>query len=432
MLLDTMNVIELCDDLGVTSEHFHIPAHATIFRVSLELHAERKPLDIILLTRALSERAKLDECGGPAYVTELMSFTPTAANAKHYIETIIEDWRRRKLIEAGTEIAARSYEPSEDIEEIESYAHGSLLQLTLTKGQENGAQTMAENVMAAMERLENIEQGVAPGLTTGLANLDKKLGGMRDGEVTLLMGPTGGGKTALAHNIAQHVAVELKKGVLIFSYEMTALWVTNRMLASHCRINTDCFTFGRFSHSELESLSRRNHELAKAPIFIDSRTLNITDLVKAARRRIATDKISLIIVDYVQKIPMGDTKNEASRQREVAKLSGALQSLAMDNNIPVLALAQHNRQGEAREAQDLEFDAKCVLQIKRTESCSVDEEGLTPPRDIVIVKNTMGAVGKASARLLKQFVTFEDYTPTQEEIEKWEAQKEKPKKKSWR
>lgn len=403
------DVLDHCAENGVNVETFHIPSNQIIFAGLNYLRDEGQPIDIISLTQFLRDKGTLDEAGGPRGVSILQTIVPTSANAAYYAAICAEKALLRSMIKVCTEYAARCYDEQDNAELI-TEVEQRILEISKSRHSQASTKTMKEHVMGAAARLSDIHSKTStPGLMTGLRALDRKLGGFQRGEVTVLTGTTGGGKTSFAHTVLAHIAIDLKKPVMLFSYEMNALWVTNRLLCARSRINTEAIRTGNFNEQDFRSFTRHMEPIKTAPIFIeDNPDLSIDDIRARARRRKSTDNIALVIVDYIQKIvPKG--KGHAMRQREVAQISDGLQKMAMELDVPVLVLAQQNPDGEAREARDIAFDAKVVLKIKReNEKDDIENEGPAAKRIIVICKNNTGSVGTVPITFLKSFVTFTD------------------------
>lgn len=411
VLISPNEVFDEAVTIGIRPSVFHVPAIVVIWEVLSKMVEEKYAIDFITLTKRLKAIKKLDDVGGPFFVTNLFTFTPSASNWKYYADIILEKWELRECIKFGNEIVARCYDDIDDLPQIRQFAQSTLLEISKGTEKKARAKTMFENVIAAQDRIQDIKYGkVKSGLPTGIKALDRKLGGLHDGEVIVLSGTTGGGKTSLAHNIAVNIGVQERKGVLIFSFEMNALWVTNRMIASMARINTELIRNGEIDNEDAYKFSTEGQILASAPIFIEDDPDMSLDVVRTrSRRRKSTDDIQLILIDYLQKIPYTGGKKNSSRQRDVAEISDGIQKMAMELNVPVVVLSQENDDGEVREARDIAFDAKTVLKIRRDEYDGIEKEGLIAKREIVIRKNNNGPIGIVPVTFEKQFVKFVDY-----------------------
>lgn len=406
MIIDPSAIAEVAESL--TDAHFYVPAHQTIANELISEWKQGRVHDLLTFTAHLRNRKLIEAVGGAAFVTSLYTFVPTAANLANYIEIVRDKYKLREIITACTEIVHRAYEEQDDVEGVCSRAQTVLLEIAGWAGGKSRCVSMRENVQRAFERVESIMLGtVTPGLPTGLPGLDKFLGGMAPGEVIAVTGDTGGGKSALVHQIADHVGVELGQTVQLFSYELPALTVTNRMIANRGRINSEHIRHATMTATEMTAFTSAHDALAKANIFIeDDPRLTMAQVEARARKLKASHNTALIAVDLITKVKV-ETQGER-RQRDIAQISDSIQALAMELNIPVIVLAQWNkRDGSIREAADIVFDAKTLLKIVRDDTKDVEDEGPEPFRDIVVAKNNNGAVGKVSAKFHKRFLRFE-------------------------
>lgn len=408
------SIMQECQDAGITTDSFHIPAHKVIWSLLKELCDENEPIDGIILVEILTNRRQLESVGGRSFIVEICTFMPTAANAGYYIAIVKEKATLRKVITECITLVARAYSDQDEVETIVEEMEKAAIEVT--KQSEGKVKivtpTMKDSYFEVLDRLDAIASGTLPsGLLTGLHDLDRKLGGFHNGELIVISGTKGGGKTSLAHNITDHVAIALKRPVLIWSYEMKRLWVTSRIIAARGRIDTEHIRCGTLTEMDMASLSRIGHEVTAAPITIhDNADTTLDEMRRISRKWKADTDGALIVVDYLQKIPHGKNGKD-SRQREVAQISDGLQKMAMELNIPIIALAQHNKNGELREAEDIGFDAKTVLKICRQqedEDTPIEKEPVHVRRDIVINKNNNGGLGFIPVQFLKNFVKFVD------------------------
>lgn len=413
-LLCPNEVGEICSSSGVTPRSFYTPAHSIIFDLLMELRRGKQAIDFITLTQQLRNRDQLNMVGGASFITELFTFIPTAANARYYIDILQEKWKLREIITGCTDLASRSYDEQDNLAGIMDEAQGLLVRLTAEPRSDAGEKTMMENILEVQDRMEAIASNQQPsGLMTGLEDLDEELCGLHNGEVVVVSGTTGGGKSSLVHNIADHVGVDLNLPVMIFSYEMVRLWVTSRLIAARARINTKVMRSGKFNIDDATRYHRAVAELKDAKIFIeDNADMSVQQIRARARRRMSKSGLSLIIIDYIQKVRSETTKKNNSRQRDVAEVSDQVQKMAMELDVPVIALAQINKShGEVREADDIVFDAKTVLKIRQDVVIPVEEEPDFVKRIIAIVKNNNGPLGNIPVTFQKPFVKFVNYVP---------------------
>lgn len=406
MLIAPHIIAEVTDKIN--EDYFVSPPHRTIFLVMVEMWRSGANIDLITFTQALRDRQLMALIGGEGTVEKIHSFVLSPANIANYLEILTDKFKARQIIAACSDLSRRAFEEQHDMEAIYSQAQATLLRIAGMAGGRSRALTMRENVTRAFDRLEAIMLGqLSPGLTTGIQGLDKRLGGLHRGEVTAITGDTGGGKTSLAHNILEHVAVDLGKTVQLFSYELPALTVTNRLICAHGKINSEHVRQARMTDAETRAFTAAHDALAAANIFIeDDANTTLPQLQSRARKLKATHDTALIIVDYIQKVP--GTGKADRRQVEIAQNSDGIQKLAMELDIPIIVLAQWNKKdGSIREASDIVFDAKTLLKIVRDDSKDIEDEPVDAFRDIVIAKNNNGAIGKVSATFHKHYFRFE-------------------------
>lgn len=390
-------------------EYFTLPAHKTIAGAILAANSKGVATDYITFLQFLKDRGELEKVGGDSGVTAIFTFVPNPAAIEHYAGIIKEKRRLRHAKERCDAISQACVEQQDEPENVFTEAQKALLEIASLAGGKTRAVSMKENVHLAIERAEAVSAGtLPPSLMTGLKPLDDKLGGLHDGEMIVITGGTGDGKTSLAHNIATHVAIHLKKAVQIFSYEMSALTVTNRMIAAVGGINTEHIRRGTLTERDFTNFQMAATQLAGAPIFIDDdANTTLTQLQAKARKLKATNNTALIIVDLIGKIPASG-KASNSRQRDIAENSDGVQKLAMELGIPIVVLSQVNDDGVVREARDVAHDAKTLLKIVRDSNEPIEEEPLIAPRKIIIAKNNTGAIGIVNVMFNKPFVRFHE------------------------
>lgn len=392
----------------INEEYFHTPAHRTLFTVLLEMWRAGQKIDLVTFTGRLRDRNLMSAIGGEGTVEKIYSFVMSPSNIAHYLEILGDKFKARQIITGCNELARRATEEQHDMEAVYSQAQTTLLRIAGMAGGKSRTVTMRENCTRAFDRVEAIMLGqLSPGMTTGIEGLDRKLGGLHRGEVTAITGDTGGGKTSLAHNIIDHVAVDLGKTVQLFSYELPALTVTNRLMCARGKINSEHLRQARMTPTEENAFRAAHDVLSGANIFIeDDANTTLPQLQSRARKVKATHDTQLIVVDYIQKVP-GNGKADR-RQVEIAQNSDGIQKLAMELDIPIIVLAQWNKKdGSIREAADIVFDAKTLLKIVRDDSKDIEDEPIDTFRDIVIAKNNNGAVGKVNATFHKHYFKFE-------------------------
>jgi replicative DNA helicase len=427
LLLAPKEVGGLCVEKGIRKEHFHIPAHSSIYEVLLEMYDQRQAIDVITLTQLLRDRKLLDQVGGPAFVTELFTFLPTAANAGYYTEILEEKYTLRQIISVCTEYAGRSYDEQGDVTMLLDEVEARVLEISKERYKDKTA-SMKEQVMAAIHAIEELysNRGGLTGISTGLATLDKMTDGLHRAEMFVIAARPSMGKTALAMNIAEHVAIEQKLPVAVFSLEMSASQLVQRLLCSRARVDLGNVRNGLLSERDFPALTAAASKLAESKIFIDDTAgLSILELRAKARRMKSQHGIEAIFIDYLQLLRSTSRRAQDNRQIEIAEISAGLKGLAKELDIPIVVLAQLNRNPEQRsgdskgrprlsdlrESGSIEQDADVVGLLVREEYYADSDEEKKESEGkatLIIAKQRNGPVGDVALTFLKQFTRFEN------------------------
>src|SRR5256885_12444034 len=407
----------------ITDEYFYVPAHQTIYSVLVDLWNTGQAIDLITFTQVLRDRNLLESVGGAASVTNLFTFVPTAGNVQYYLEIVRDKYILREIISAGTESVRRAYEEQDEVnnllDEVEQriFAVGE----DRFKGE---MLSMKEQVMSTLESIEKLfeNKGAITGVSTGFRDLDKLTSGLHSSEMIVIAARPSMGKTALAMNIAEHAAIEVKLPVAIFSLEMSAQQLVQRMLCSRARVNLAKTRDGFLAEADFPKLTHAASKLAEAKIFVDdSAGLTILELRAKARRLKAQQDVRLIIVDYLQLLRSTSRRAQDNRQLEISEISAGLKGLAKELKIPIVVVAQLNRQPEQRsggkprlsdlrESGSIEQDADLVGLLVRPEIYEEDEEARAEKAgeaELIIAKQRNGPVGEIPLTFLKEFTRFE-------------------------
>lgn len=425
-LLAPREIGGLCAEKGVTLAHFHLPAHAEIFAVLMKLWDQAKPIDFIILTQALRDTGQLDKVGGAALVTELFTFLPTAANAAYYIEIVQEKHTLREIIRICTEYAARSYEETEDVPNLLDAVEGHIYEIAKDRFKDRTVNfnRLLVEAISGIEDLYN-RRGQISGLATGFSDFDKLTDGMHGAEMIVIAARPSMGKTAFAMNVAEHVGVELKKPIAVFSLEMSTQQLVQRLLCSRARVNLARVRDGFLSERDFPALQTAASKLAESKIFIDDTSaLSILELRAKARRLKSQHDIQAIFIDYLQLLRSTSKRAQENRQIEIAEISSGLKALAKELSIPIMVLAQLNRNPETRsgdskgrprlsdlrESGSIEQDADLVGLLVREEyyaDTDDEKEAAEGKATLIIAKQRNGPVGDVHLTFLKEFTRFE-------------------------
>jgi len=435
VLLDT----ELLDDLALLlrPEDFYSDAHDKLFRHLLAVHEQGRRADVTLVAEHLRTAGELEVIGGLAYLLDIAQSVPHAANARFYADIVLAKSTQRALIKAGTEILRDAYDPTSDPREMLGRAEERMFQIHDQRGGTE-VQHVKDVLVEAFDHIDKrLQHGKATGVATHFDDLDELTGGMHPSELVILAARPSMGKTALATNIATHVALKEKTPVLFVSLEMSRLELAQRMLCAHGQIDGRKFRSGFVSAAEREQLVKASSELSQATLFVDdSPSRTMTEIAANGRRLKRRNGLGLIVIDYLQLIEPDNAKD--SRQEQVARIARRLKGLARELKVPVLCLAQLNRQTEAskeniprlshlRESGAIEQDADVVMFVHREEYYAQREElepgggkeHLRGLAQIIIAKQRNGPVGDVRlswddryTRFTNRAVgRFEDYQP---------------------
>ncbi len=402
-------------------EMFAYPAHQAIFEALINLHMARKPIDLVVLKEELAKDRKLEAVGGAGYLAELVDSVPTAANAVEYARTVHEKFVLRNIIETCSRIVHQAVSVTQDVDVVREEAERALFQ-ALARGEKGAVRTMGDMLRETFQQIEDIRDRKSRllGVSTGFYELDDVISGLQGGQLYVVAGRPSMGKTSLAMTIVEHVAMRECKPVLFFSLEMAASQIALSMLCSHARVDSSLLRSGRVSQQDYQRLVLAAGVLHDARILVDdSADLSALEIRTRSRRMKAKEGIQLVVVDYLQKMHARvGTRMPESRQLEISMISSNLKSLAKELNIPVIALAQLNRQPEGREDRkpqlsdlresgSIEQDADVVLLLYREDyyNPDTDRKGIA---EVQVAKNRTGPTKTVELAFLRQFMRFEN------------------------
>jgi replicative DNA helicase len=411
----------------LTDGDFYRFEHRAIYEGIGRLVQANKPADVITVFEQLQSLGRAEECGGLAYLNALAQSVPSAANLRRYAEIVRERAILRKLIEASDDIATQAFNPQgRAVTQILDEAESQIFKIG-EEGQRTrqGFQPMDQLVMALIDRVTELAENGADdvtGVRTGFYELDRMTAGFQPGDLIVLAARPSMGKTALALNIAENVAVAEGLPAVVFSMEMGASQLALRMVGSLGRIDQSGLRTGRLRDDEWGRLTEAVDKLSKASIFIDETpALSPAELRARARRQARVcGKLGLIVVDYLQ-LMSGSSRSEENRATELGEISRGLKALAKELQCPVLALSQLNRSVESRndkrpmmsdlrESGAIEQDADVIMFIYRDEYYNKDskEPGVA---EIIIAKQRNGPVGTSKLMFLKPLTKFDNMAP---------------------
>jgi replicative DNA helicase len=419
---------EACDEVAliVRPEDFYDGAHRAIFTHMLALHEGGRQIDPTLLSQLLRDAGQYESVGGAAFLLELSQEVATAAHAEHYARIVRDKAVLRALIHASTDIIQEAYETGVNAREMLGRAEERVFRILDTKG-DTQVRSIRDVLHESLARIDARMQRdhAYGGLETGLIDFDELTGGLHDSELVILAARPSMGKTALAINIAEHIAIDEKgpgKAVLVVSLEMSALELGDRLLCSRARVNSHRLRNGQLREEEMHRLIQTAAEVSRGQLFIDdSPSRNMTEIAATARRLKRQNDLALVVVDYLQLIEPDNPRDP--RQEQVARISRRMKGLARELRVPILCLAQLNRQAEAsreskpqlshlRESGAIEQDADVVAFVHREEfyqNNEEDRERLKGQADLLIRKQRNGPIGDIKLTWLHEFTRFENF-----------------------
>lgn len=376
VLIDKDAIAEVIEFLR--PEYFYKDAHHYIFSSIMSLFEKHEPIDIVTVTAELKKMKKYKQVGGVTYLTELTNIVPTSANIEAYGKIVADNFVKRELIGISGKIAESAFDERQDVKDLLDSAQGEVLAIA-EKRMHRDFIPIKDALAESFDRLDELHKKGSSlrGISTGFADLDRRLAGMQKSNLLILAARPGQGKTAFVLNVAQHVAVREKQTVGFFSLEMSKEELVDRLLVSQADIDAWRLKTGRLSDDDFTRLSEAMGELAGAPLFIDDTPgLNVFEMRTKARRLQVNHNLSLLIVDYLQLADSG--RRFDNRVQEVSVISQSLKNLARELKIPVIAVSQLSRAVESRgkkvpqladlrESGAIEQDADVVMFLYREE-----------------------------------------------------------------
>lgn len=419
VLIDNMAYDRVSD--FVRAEYFYEPRHRIIFEAIMTLSRTGKAIDILTLSSELKKKKKYKESGGSIYFSEIVSGVPTSANVKNYAEIVKEMYIRRSLISFGAEISEKARNEKDELEETLNTIEQKVLSLTTdTSGTDFlDTSTLLDMQMARADEYAKNPDGIR-GHATGWNNVDKLLQGLHNSDFIILAARPSVGKSAFAINIARHVAVENNKSVALFSLEMPAVQVMERILAQQMKVDLWNIRMGKLEKHEVEKYPEAAGRIGDANLFIDETPgINMMQLRSKARKLKMDKGLDMIIIDYLQLMQTRETDNRAVA---VGEMSRALKILARELNIPILTLAQLNRSienrpggvpqlSDLRESGSIEQDADLVMFLNREfRDDDEDDDGSRDEInvDLHVAKHRNGPIGKVSFKFVGRQQRFEE------------------------
>ena len=424
LLLDNHAFDKIGDLVGEAD--FYRDDHRRIYRHVIKLIEAGRPADVVTVSESIEASEDKDRTGGPAYLGGIAQNTPSALNIRRYAELVRERAVQRRLAQVATEIAESALSPTgKEVGQLLDEAESRIFEIGEAGARgTQGFKDMKQELARVFQRLDQLyhsdnKSGIT-GVPTGLIDLDQMTAGLQPGDLIIVAGRPSMGKTALALNFCEHVAMDIGMPVAIFSMEMSGMQLAARVLGSIARVDQHKMRTARLSDDEWQRLSHAMGKLHEAPVFIDETpALNALELRARARRlKRQCGKLGLLMVDYLQ-LMSATTHGQENRATEISEISRSLKALAKELDVPVIALSQLSRaveqrndrrpmMSDLRESGAIEQDADVILFIYRDEVYFPDKEEAKGRAEIIIGKQRNGPIGRVDLAFLGQFTRFEN------------------------
>ncbi len=416
MIMDR-DAIEAVKDT-ITNEDFYHPDLKIIYEVMVGLYNTNRPVDLVTLQSALTDRDVLGQVGGIEYLSKLAMAVPTSAHAKHYALIVKEKSTLRKVIKASQDIMAEAYDGSQPVDTVLNGAEESIFNIVQNRdsGEFSAVADLVNPMLTKLELLTK-NQGKVTGIATGFLDLDYKTAGMQPSDLVLVAARPSMGKTAFALNVVQHAAIHEKKICALFSLEMSKDQLLNRMVCSEAMVDSQKVRTGDLEDNDWSKISMGAVILADAPIYIDDTAgITIGDIRAKCRKLKMEHGLDLIMIDYLQLMSGGG--KQQSREQEISEISRGLKALAREMDAPVVALSQLSRACESRadhrpmlsdlrESGAIEQDADIVMFLYRDEYYHPDSEQKNQA-ELIIAKQRNGPTGTVNLVWLGQYTKFKN------------------------
>ena len=437
MLQDPQEYIAVAIEEKLTADHFYLPAHSTLFGFLEKLFEDGQEVELVSLVQRLLDKGLLDRVGGPAALTDLYTYAPSPGHFRHHLQHVKDKYVLRSIIQHSNEAIADAYDAPDEVASLLDKVEAKIL--AIREGSENNkAPTIkdsVEEVFLQFQKLVSGEKG-ALGISTGFEELDRMSGGLKPGEMFVVAARPSMGKTSLMMNIVEHMCIDLEKPGMVFSCEMSALQLVQRLVFSRAKFALSQLSRGYTPNKgDLQRIQRSCHDIATAKLFIDDTPgITINELRAKARRKKRDEDIQFIAIDYLQLMKSRTKQAENSREREIAEISAGIKGLAKELHLPIIILAQLNRGPESRtgkslgvprmsdlrESGSIEQDADLVGLLYRTAYYAESEEekeAEAGKAELVLAKNRNGETGHIPLTFIADLMRFETGPPARDMAE---------------
>ena len=408
---------------SITTESFYKKAHKDIFAAMTSLAKRGEAIDMITLTEELKKLGTYQSVGGAAYLTAVVDNVHTAANVEYYANIVLQKFIMRQLITISNQLSTQCYAGEREAVDILDEAERNVFEIS-QQGMFKGFQPIGNIIKDKFKNIEELYQSGShvSGLASPFDELDSYTSGFQNSELIIIAGRPGMGKTSLALNLAQHMAIKEKIPVGIFSLEMSSDQLVIRLLCSEARVDSNKLRTGYLKSTEYAELALVAGYLAEAPIFIDDSAATSTVELRAKARRLKSEAgVGMIMVDYLQLVSVKERME--NRQQQISLISRSLKALAKELDIPVIAMSQLSRAVESRsgdkrpllsdlrESGSIEQDADVVMFLYRPEVYEGEDSENAGTAELIIGKQRNGPTGTVKLAFLKEYTRFENLSP---------------------
>jgi len=409
------------DSLGlvlryIRPDDFSLSSHAEIYSAIITLHEKGQKADLITITDEMKLSGSLDKAGGPGYIANLTSMTPSAANVEYYARIIQEMSTRRNLIRLASLVTSLAYDDTRETGPILDQIQSRIFEITQNRktASYHSIKDLIPDAISVIEQLSN-NPNAFTGIPSGLTDLDAMTSGFQNSEFIIIGARPSVGKTALALTMASHIAINMKIPAAFFSLEMSEHALMNRIISSEAQIKGESLRTGRLKSSDLSDIMDAAGRIYEAPLYIvDMPNMKLLELRTMARRLVLERSVKIIFVDYITLITHENA--ELPRWEQISAISRSLKSLARELDIPIVVLSQLKREAEGkqpnladvRESGSIEQDADLILFLHRDREInkSADQRSEQIETELIVAKQRNGPIGKANVWFKPAFAKF--------------------------
>ena len=418
-MLSSVKAVDKAFEKKLKSEHFYKNAHALIYSVMEKLNKDNEPIDTVSVVDLLTKRKHLKQSGGAYYISGLIEVVPTTAHVERYVKIVMEKSILRNLIILANDISKEAYSNSQEVEDVLETVQKSIFSITQESLQKD-FEKLDPVLIKTFDKIDKIaaHRGAVIGVPSGFHELDQLTTGFQNGDLIIIAGRPGMGKTSFALNVMRNAAIDSKKKIGFFSLEMASEQLAMRLLCSEARVDSNLVRRGDLPKSKYRNLSLAVGPLSDSDIYLDDTpALSILELRAKARRLKNDANIDMIIVDYLQL--MQGPKGVESRQQEIATISRSMKALAKELDIPIVALSQLSRAVEQRsgshrpqlsdlrESGAIEQDADVVIFLYRKWIYTQEPED-DGKAEIIVAKQRNGPTNTVEAAFINRYTRFEN------------------------